>query len=300
MSDFYQRLFDAHEAIRPCFSDESVTDICVNPDGGLWIKRDNTFTHHGVIGALKRETIVMEAAARNCQELSEIRCPSLDINLPNGERMVVAGPPVTSGYWFSIRLPLRRRASLDDFREQGILSDTQIDGLLESIAHRSIVICGHKGTRKTTLAKALLSDERCRHYRMVSVETVREIELSPNSVSLVSTGDDRAPMDKLIGHMKRTAQDVTIIGEIITSDEAWRLINLVIAGEKGVSTMHVASPEKAPRRLRMMTSRHGHIDPDDIADACEVICHLKQEEGRLRGTVFKCVAINDRFKLTGI
>jgi pilus assembly protein CpaF len=157
----------------------------------------------------------------------------------------------------SIRRHASSNLSLRDLVSKGSVTEQQLDNLLEIVNSReNFVIIGGTGSGKTTLLKAVLGETS--HERIITIEDVAELNLSGNSVGLITrAGNHEGAGQVTLGHLVREAlrmrPDRLIIGEA-RGEELLLLLQAINTGHNGSGfTLHANSIQDAwPRMLGIL------------------------------------------------
>ena len=113
------------EVVLALLADPTTEDILLNPDGVLWTKRmGEGFTAVGNMSAPQAASAMNTIAAWKGTVMNHDR-PILETELPlDGSRFEGIVSPVVRQPVFAIRLRPRRIFTLDDYEQDGILTDS--------------------------------------------------------------------------------------------------------------------------------------------------------------------------------
>ena len=173
---------DLGPLVEGALNDPKTTDILLNADGQLWLKRLGEPTR--VIGTMEawRATSVIKTLAGLLGKTVGAKEPILDGELPFGnERFAGQLPPVVSSPCFAIRKPAITVFPLDSYVEQGIMTQTQCDAIKKAVRdHKNILVVGGTGSGKTTLINAVIQEmvDNDPNERVFIIEDTGEIQCS--------------------------------------------------------------------------------------------------------------------------
>jgi pilus assembly protein CpaF len=184
--------------------------------------------------------------------------PFVDARLPDGSRLHVAIPEVTSEHWaVNIRKHLLRHLSLRELAEIGVMTDEIANDLSRAVkAGKNILVSGGTQAGKTTLLNALTS-EIPRTQRVITIEEV--FELQPRVPDLIQMqtrsanlqGEGEIPLRKLIKEALRMRPSRIIVGEVREA-EALDLLIALNSGLPGMGTIHANSARDAVIKLQTL------------------------------------------------
>jgi pilus assembly protein CpaF len=287
--------------IEDLLRDPAITELMVNDggrrvfierNGGLELLADRSLEPRNL-------TVAIKNIARACgDEISEAQ-PILDARLEDGSRVAAMFPPcAVAGPALTIR-KFGRRYTLDSLVENGTLSATLAQRLVDAIkAERNILISGGTGTGKTTLLNALaarIPDDN----RIVVIEETAEIHLEkPNLVRFearraqIPLGHETplpaVTIADLVRATLRHRPDRIIVGEV-RGAEAFDLLQALNTGHLGsLTTIHANSADQALTRLAhcVLTANVG-LPHRSIREAIALAIHLVVHIARVKGT--RCV-----------
>ena len=287
----------------PWLEEKGVSEILVNRPGEIWIDRAGAdemerYEVPDITGTLI-ERLAAQIARTTYQGINR-ESPLLAGTLPGGERIQIAGPPVTKRHW---ALALRRHVAVDPVLEDfvdGPLSQTSKNDrwdaeavaadpagfLREAVAARkTILISGGTSSGKTTFLNALLKLAPLGE-RIITVEDTPEVALTqPNQVSLVAVkghmGEAQVTIEDVLEASLRMRPDRIIVGEV-RGREAATFLRAVNTGHPGsVTTIHANSPDSALDQLALMVLQSGiALSRQDTRAYCESVIDVVVQLGR--------------------
>lgn len=287
---------DLGPLVEGALNDPKTTDILLNADGQLWLKRLGEPTR--VIGTMEawRATSVIKTLAGLLGKTVGAKEPILDGELPFGnERFAGQLPPVVSSPCFAIRKPAITVFPLDSYVEQGIMTQTQCDAIKKAVRdHKNILVVGGTGSGKTTLINAVIQEmvDNDPNERVFIIEDTGEIQCSAiNCVQYHTTLE--VSMTDLLKTTLRMLPDRIIVGEVRGSEALDLLDSWNTGHDGGAGTLHANSAESALQRLKSLVTRNKHAPTDIeplIAEAVHVIVQInRKSEVRRVETILEIV-----------
>jgi P-type conjugative transfer ATPase TrbB len=278
---------DLGPVVMGALNDAKTTDLLLNADGKLWLKRlGEPFREIGKMDAWRAMSAMKTLAGLLDKTIGTLK-PILDGELPFGnERFAGQLPPLVSAPVFAIRKPAIKVFTLDNYVEQGIMTQAQCDAIKKAVReHKNILVVGGTGSGKTTLINAIIAEMVANdaNERIVIIEDTGEIQCAAiNSVQYHTTLE--VSMTDLLKTTLRMLPDRIIVGEV-RGAEALDLLDAWSTGHPGGGgTLHANRPESALQRLQSLVTRNpfapSAIEPL-IAEAVDVVVHIqKNPEGR--------------------
>jgi type IV secretion system protein VirB11 len=278
---------DLGELVEGALNDAKTTDILLNADGKLWLKRLGEPTR--VIGEIKawRATSAMKTLAGLLGKTIGAKEPILDGELPFGnERFAGQLPPIVSSPCFAIRKPAISVFTLASYVALGIMTQEQCNAIQTAVReHKNILVVGGTGSGKTTLINAIIKEmvDNDPDERIFIIEDTGEIQCSAvNSVQYHTTLE--VDMTALLKTSLRMLPDRIIVGEVRGAEALDLLDSWNTGHDGGAGTLHANTPKSALYRLKSLITRNKHapteIEPL-IAEAVHLIVHIKKTpEGR--------------------
>lgn len=241
----------------PLVRDPLVTDVLVNGPDEVWLDRGAglvpapvAFTDEASVRQL-----AVRLAARAGRRLDDA-APFVDARLPGGQRLHAVLPPLSvRGTTISLRIPSRRRFTLDDLVGAGTVDEEGARWLSALIRSRvAFLISGGTGSGKTSVLGALLGMASARD-RIVIVEDTCELDPDhPHVVSMEARpanleGQGEIPMRTLVRQALRMRPDRLVVGEVRGAEVVDLLAAMNTGHEGGCGTVHANSAAAVPDRL---------------------------------------------------
>ncbi|WP_243841831.1 TadA family conjugal transfer-associated ATPase [Salinibacterium sp. ZJ77] len=272
--------------LAPYLADPDVTDVFVNPDGGVWVDRGKGAVPEPVrIPSGESRDLAVRLVAAGGRHLDEAT-PCGDVRLGDGIRVHGVLPPLARpGAALSIRVPRAVPLSLEGLAAGGFFARVPLDAVARLVADRAnLLITGAAGSGKTTLLAALLA-HASHADRIVVVEDVAELRVShPHVVRLESRqpnleGAGGIGLDRLVREALRMRPDRLVVGEC-RGLEFRELVSALNTGhDGGAGTLHANSLADVPARLEALGALVGW-SPDAVArqavSAFDAVLHLER------------------------
>lgn len=269
------------DKIIPLLKDEEIFEVYVNPDGKIWTDgyrgRENTGLK---ISSAQAKQIILNVAALTNQLVTEEK-PALDAEIPTNNffdkcrfegnlPMIVPAPSI------NIRKHPKKIFTLEDYEEQGILSEIQHSIILKAIREKkNIIAAGGTKSGKTTLLNAILEEISKLNDRVIMIEDTPELQC--RATDCVSMRTMRTfTMTDCLRSVLRMTPDRIVVGEV-RGGEALALLDAWSTGHGGgCSTVHSNSAKDTLLRLENMTARVSQ-NPQQatIGQAVNLIIYLK-------------------------
>jgi len=212
----------------PLLLDDSITEIMVNGQQ-TYIERNGLIEPVPVdfLDAEEVADLARRIASRAGRELNT-EVPLCDALLSDGSRIHCVLPPVSEVPTITIRRSQSKPLVLEDYLQQGGLSRDLWDDLVEKVRTRkNMIIAGGASTGKTSLLR-LLTTGIGREERLVTIEDVRELNIShANTVRLEAYR--QYTVNQLLVNALRMRPDRIIVGEV-RGPEALDLIDAMASG----------------------------------------------------------------------
>jgi type IV secretion system protein VirB11 len=284
-------------------AEDTVLDVCVNPDGSLWVNRlGKGFTKEGNFAAADSALLLSGIATVRDLALNE-KSPILETIFPlTGDRIEGLVPPIVTAPAFAIRTRQKQLYELKDMADLGILTHKQdalnqkrhrddfldhVDGLnhievlqLATKYRRNVLLVGPTGSGKTTMANSLIDDWRKQTPgdRVVMIEDTPELQCSlPNYVQLLAT---RAitQADLLVAALRLIPKRV-VVGEVRETEPAKVLLSAWNTGHSGgLATIHADDGLAGLRKLESLVGVHDRGVRERIAAAVGLVVFIDGDD----------------------
>lgn len=304
--------------LQPLLQDESITEICVNEPGSVFVE-----SRHGwrcePLAALdypwcrRFAKLVANFSSQRVDETA----PLLSGFLPQGQRVQLALPPAcpSGTVAICIRRPAAQIWSIEELAAGGIFEGTRraaggsealegellallVQGRLEAfmraavVGRLNILVSGPTGSGKTTWTRALIREIPAAE-RLITIEDTPELSLErhPNHVRLLYSKDDqgraRITARQLLEACLRMRPDRILLAEL-RGEEAFDYLRNANSGHPGsITSVHATSAELAFEQLVLLVklSAAGRaLSREDIKDllyrVVDVVVQFDARQGR--------------------
>ena len=249
----------------PLLAMPSVTDVVVNGPGQVLIDRGGGLEESGIRFASDDEVrrLAVRLAASVGRRLDD-GSPFVDARLASGVRVhAILGSIADRGTCLSLRIPRRRRMSLDEWVGGGTMSAEGASILNRLVAaRRAFLVSGGTGSGKTTLLATLLGLVPGSE-RIVIAEDSRELNPEhPHCVRLEgrppnAEGVGAVTLTDLVRQALRMRPDRLVVGEVRGAELTDLLMALNTGHEGGCGTIHANSAADVPARLEALGALGG-------------------------------------------
>lgn len=298
-------------ALTPLIEDPEIEEIWINEPGRVFVARNGEHELTGVVlDARDVEEIVERMLARAGRRLDRAQ-PFVDARLPDGSRLHVAIPPITSHWSVNVRKFVGLRAhSCAELVELGSCSLSAARFLDAAVqAGLSVVVAGAVGAGKTTLLNCLLAAVPARE-RVVTCEEVFELRVDrPDVVAMQCRqanleGEGAVTLRDLVRESLRMRPDRIVVGEVRGAETLDMLLALN-SGAAGMTSVHANSAREALRKLTTLPLlAGGNLDRRFVAAtvaACvDLVVFCRRSGGVRQITEIVCVGeqVTDGEELT--
>jgi len=269
----------------PFISDPSIEEIWINAPERVFIARNGRSELTNLLLTADEVRNLIERALMWGGRRLDLSQPFVDARLPDGSRLHVAIPEITSQHWaVNIRKHLMKHSQLDDLAEIGVMSAEISRFLKEKVSEgKNVLVSGGTQAGKTTLLNALVSAIPPSE-RVITIEEVFELKpLLPDVVAMQTRGSNiqgegEIELRRLIKEALRMRPSRIVVGEVREA-EALDLLIALNSGLPGMGTIHANSARDAIMKLQTLPLLAGEnisqkfIAPT-VAAAINLIVHI--------------------------
>ena len=286
--------------------DPTVEEVWINSPHRIFIARSGKSELTNLVLTSDEVQQLVDRALMWSGRRLDLSHPFVDARLPDGSRLHVVIPEITSEHWaVNIRKHLLRSLSLKDLASRGVMDDEIAIALSHCVkAGLNILVSGGTQSGKTTLLNALASETPVSE-RVITIEEV--FELKPNLPDVVSMqtrsvnlqGDGAIPLRRLIKEALRMRPSRIIVGEVREA-EALDLLIALNSGLPGMGTLHANSPRDAIVKLQTLpllageNISHKFIAPT-VASAIDLVVHVTLDSSGKR-RISEIASVTGRFE----
>lgn len=272
-------------------ADPEVTDVIINPTS-VWVERSGHLEPADLeVGdAAQVRALAVRLASAGGVRLDEAK-PIVDGVLADGTRFhAVLSPPAVGGTLISLRTHRRRRFTLDELVNNGMVDGEEYTLIQRLVAGRAnTVISGATGSGKTTLLSAILSTV-AGDQRIIAIEETAELMPDhPHIVTLATReanveGEGAVTLTDLVRAAMRMRPDRIVLGECRGPEVRETLAAFNTGHDGGWATIHANRAGDVPARLVALGSLAGmseHMVYAQSLAALDAIIHLgRRSNGR--------------------
>ena len=266
-------------------ADPTIEEIWINSPQRIFIARNGrSELTNLVLTSIEVRELVDRTLIWSGRRL-DLSHPFVDARLPDGSRLHVVIPEITSQHWaVNIRKHLLQNLSIENLAELGVMNSEIAQTLKNAVrAGLNILVSGSTQSGKTTLLNALVSATPI-HERVITIEEVFELKpILPDLVALQTRsenlqGDGAIPLRKLIKEALRMRPSRIVVGEVREA-EALDLLIALNSGLPGMGTLHANSARDAITKLQILpllageNISHKFIAPT-VASALDLVVHM--------------------------
>ncbi len=242
-------------ALQPLLDDPSIEEIWINAPDRVFVARSGKSELTAIALEAHQVRHLVERMLQSTGRRIDASSPFVDASLPDGSRLHVVIPDITSTHWsINIRKFARSITSLDDLVERKSLTRKLADVLVTEMGKgTNILVSGATQAGKTTMLNALLNSVAERE-RIVTVEETFELNCRARDVVAMQCrqpnleGQGEVTLRRLIKEALRMRPDRLVVGEVREAESLDLLIALN-SGLPGACTIHGNSARDALAKL---------------------------------------------------
>ncbi len=274
-------------ALQPLLDDPTIEEIWINAPNRVFIARAGVAEQLSLELSDHQVRHLVERMLSSTGRRVDAASPFVDASLPDGSRLHVVIPDITSRHWsVNIRKFSRSLTSVAALIARGSLTEPMANYLRDRLAQgANILVSGATHAGKTTLLNALLAEVGS-HERIVTVEETFELNIVGRDVvgmqcrqaNLEGTGE--VTLRRLIKEALRMRPDRLVVGEVREAESLDLLIALN-SGMPGACTIHGNSARDALTKLCTLPLLAGrNIDASfvvpTVASCIDVVVHCER------------------------
>lgn len=284
--------------------DPTIEEIWINSPQRVFIARNGKSELTNLILTSDEIQALMDRILLWSGRRIDLSQPFVDARLPDGSRLHIAIPEITSEHWaINIRKHLMRGKSLKDLVELEVMNEDVAQILRASVlARKNILVSGSTQAGKTTLLNALVSSIPVTE-RVITIEEVFELRPKlPDCIAMQTRGSNfegvgEISIRRLIKEALRMRPSRIVIGEIREAESLDLLIALN-SGIPGMATLHANSAREAVRKLQTLPLLAGENITQDfltptVSRAIDLVVHVGMDQfGKRR--IQQLLSVNER------
>lgn len=267
-----------------------VTDLAIRDNGHGYITRIGEFTDIGNVVHYVEPILCLAADSAqgdDCDgEVINEDNPTLECQLPDGERLN-GKRPEAGGHWtVTIRIPMKRRLTWDEQVKFGTVTELQAKWIDEQIHYgKTIFIVGKQNTGKTTFLNTMLGSSYLDNKVLVKIEK-SVAEILPTRMCTTYVVSNKCSHEEAQEKALRESGEVFTFTEARTGEDMRAVMTTVSSGHQSFTTVHAGSVEDVPRRIESLLRETGssatreQIHLDIISDIDFFVFIEKKENGK--------------------
>jgi pilus assembly protein CpaF len=284
--------------------DPTIEEIWVNSPQRVFVARNGKSELTNLILTSDEIQALMDRILLWSGRRIDLSQPFVDARLPDGSRLHIAIPEITSEHWaINIRKHLMRGKSLKDLVELEVMNEDVAQILRASVlARKNILVSGSTQAGKTTLLNALVSSIPVTE-RVITIEEVFELRPKlPDCIAMQTRGSNfegvgEISIRRLIKEALRMRPSRIVIGEIREAESLDLLIALN-SGIPGMATLHANSAREAVRKLQTLPLLAGENITQDfltptVSRAIDLVVHVGMDQSGKR-RIQQLLSVNER------
>jgi pilus assembly protein CpaF len=266
--------------------DPTIEEIWINTPSRVFVARSGVAELTNVVLTANQVRDLVERMLHKSGRRVDLSSPFVDASLPDGSRLHVTIPDITSAHWaVNIRKFSASVRDLGHLVEGGSLTHKAAEYLRMCVlARQNIIVSGATQAGKTTMLNALLRSARSTE-RIVTVEETFELNFEArDSVAMQCRqasleGSGEITLRRLIKEALRMRPDRLVVGEVREAESLDLLIALN-SGLPGACSIHANSAHDALVKLCTLPLLAGrNIDASfvqpTVASCIDVVVHCE-------------------------
>ncbi len=290
--------------LQQLLDDPSIEEIWINSPQRVFVARSGKSELTNIVLTAQQVQSIMDRILLWSGRRIDLAQPFVDARLPDGSRLHITIPEITSEHWaINIRKHLLRGKSLNDLVELDVMDVDVCAYLVGAVKERkNLLVSGSTQAGKTTLLNALVSSIPVTE-RVITIEEVFELKPKlPDCVAMQTRtsnldGSGEISIRRLIKEALRMRPSRLIIGEIREAESLDLLIALN-SGIPGMATLHANSAREAIRKLQTLPMLAGENITQEfltptVARAIDLVVHVGMDTGGKR-RILQVLGVSER------
>ncbi|MFM2202889.1 MAG: hypothetical protein RL673_548, partial [Actinomycetota bacterium] len=290
--------------LQQLLDDPSIEEIWINSPQRVFVARSGKSELTNIVLTAQQVQSIMDRILLWSGRRIDLAQPFVDARLPDGSRLHITIPEITSEHWaINIRKHLLRGKSLNDLVELDVMDVDVYAYLVGAVKERkNLLVSGSTQAGKTTLLNALVSSIPVTE-RVITIEEVFELKPKlPDCVAMQTRtsnldGSGEISIRRLIKEALRMRPSRLIIGEIREAESLDLLIALN-SGIPGMATLHANSAREAIRKLQTLPMLAGENITQEfltptVARAIDLVVHVGMDTGGKR-RILQVLGVSER------
>ena len=290
--------------LQQLLDDPSIEEIWINSPQRVFVARSGKSELTNLVLTAQQVQSIMDRILLWSGRRIDLAQPFVDARLPDGSRLHITIPEITSEHWaINIRKHLLRGKSLNDLVELDVMDVDVYAYLVGAVKERkNLLVSGSTQAGKTTLLNALVSSIPVTE-RVITIEEVFELKPKlPDCVAMQTRtsnldGSGEISIRRLIKEALRMRPSRLIIGEIREAESLDLLIALN-SGIPGMATLHANSAREAIRKLQTLPMLAGENITQEfltptVARAIDLVVHVGMDTGGKR-RILQVLGVSER------
>ena len=290
--------------LQPLLDDPTIEEIWINSPQRVFVARSGKSELTNIVLTAQQVQSIMDRILLWSGRRIDLAQPFVDARLPDGSRLHITIPEITSEHWaINIRKHLLRGKSLNDLVELDVMDVDVCAYLVGAVKERkNLLVSGSTQAGKTTLLNALVSSIPVTE-RVITIEEVFELKPKlPDCVAMQTRtsnldGSGEISIRRLIKEALRMRPSRLIIGEIREAESLDLLIALN-SGIPGMATLHANSAREAIRKLQTLPMLAGENITQEfltptVARAIDLVVHVGMDTGGKR-RILQVLGVSER------
>jgi len=269
-------------------NDPKLTDIFCNCTGNISIKKFGKEIEKTSItlSSSTRFQILNQVAKYMEIDIDFFEYPVLEATIPVPEwknsRITGIYPPWTEGPEFTIRKPPSKIYTLEEYKENGQLSEERYEIIVNYIKEKkNIIVAGSTGSGKTTMVNAIIKKkgEYFPNDRYYIVQDVSELKCDMEYTAMPIIRADQAI--KAVALSLRYTPNTIIFGEVRKGNVMAELLDAWNTGHPGgVTTIHSNSSSSTIIRIKKLLLDHYKSEAalPDLNEYVDLIIYLQKDK----------------------